>query len=97
MCDTLSPYRVLSDVPSTSYVKALDVWIITCFCYTFVNLFEYCVVLYLARESGNWYDKLRETRKGNGKGKRKKENNNPKASLPEINGVNEDRSFWPFC
>ncbi len=43
--------------------KALDVWLITSFCYTFTVLFEYCAVLHLSRDENDWYNKI-----GNGKG-----------------------------
>ena len=36
---------------------------ITCFCYTFIDLFEYCVVLYLSRDANLWYDQIKVTKK----------------------------------
>ena len=39
--------NVFDDAPRTSYLKAIDVWILTCFTITFVTLAETVVVIYL--------------------------------------------------
>ena len=39
--------NVFDDAPRTSYLKAIDIWILTCFTITFVTLAETVVVIYL--------------------------------------------------
>ena len=34
---------VFNEAPRTSYLKAIDVWMITCFCFTSATLLEYCL------------------------------------------------------
>ena len=41
--------NVFDDAPRTSYLKAIDIWILTCFTITFVTLAETVVVIYLER------------------------------------------------
>ena len=41
--------NVFSDAPSTSYLKAIDAWILGCFTITFTTLTEFVVILYLEK------------------------------------------------
>ena len=41
--------NVFDDAPRTSYLKAIDIWILTCFTITFVTLVEFVVVIFLER------------------------------------------------
>ncbi len=52
---------VFTEAPRTSYLKALDIWLVTCFVFTFLVLIEYCVVLYLSRAS-DWYEDLKRVK-----------------------------------
>ena len=66
--------RVCADPPRrTSYLKALDVWLVTCFVFTFLVLLEYCAVLYLSRAS-DWYEDHKRVKDG---GRRKKTGGRP--------------------
>ncbi len=56
----------------TSYLKALDVWLVTCFVFTFLVLLEYCAVLYLSR-STDWYEDFKKVGHGGGGSRTKKE------------------------
>ena len=40
---------VTKEAPQTSYLKALDIWMVVCFVFTFLVLVEYCLVLYLSK------------------------------------------------
>ena len=36
-----------ADWPKTSYLKAIDYWVILCYAGVFIWLLEYCIILYL--------------------------------------------------
>ncbi len=40
---------VFQTSPDTSYLKAMDVWLVTCFTFTFVVLGEFCTVIGLSQ------------------------------------------------
>jgi hypothetical protein len=40
----------IDKMPKTAYLKALDIWMITCFTFTFMVLTEFCIVLALTVE-----------------------------------------------
>ena len=45
---------VTKEAPRTSYLKALDIWLVVCFVFTFLVLVQYCLVLYLSK-TNDWY------------------------------------------
>ncbi len=38
---------LFSTAPRTSYLKAIDIWLLACFTFSFVVLIEYCTVISL--------------------------------------------------
>ncbi len=62
---------VFTEAPRTSYLKALDVWLVTCFVFTFLVLVEYCAVLSLSRTQ-DWYDDHKRVKQESSRGKGKK-------------------------
>ena len=41
--------------PETAYLKAIDLWLVSCFSYTFMVLLEYAIVLALSKPQPDWY------------------------------------------
>ena len=61
---------VFAEAPRTSYVKAVDLWLIASFGFTFGALIEYCIVLYLIKDQ-DWYDSKKKMGKNANEGKLK--------------------------
>jgi hypothetical protein len=43
---------VFDSSPRTSYLKAIDIWMLICFSFTFAALLEFCIVIYLNKVKG---------------------------------------------
>ena len=61
--------------PSTSYMKAIDIWTSGCYLVVFICKLEYCTILYLTKRS-DWEVKARSIKKAKSQKKANHAGNN---------------------